>query len=186
MYRTRHNRGFTIVELLIVIVVIAILAVITIVAYNGMQQRARNSQTIAAITAWAKALKLYEADNGTMPNTTGCLGLTYGYGPSGTDASGYQCRQDNASYGINVNASLNSLLAPYMNGAPPQPSTAGTYFLTSTLWYRGAYYYNTVPGRIDFVLEGASGTCPKIAGMSLVSQQNGSTNDVLRCALQFG
>ncbi|MCA9336117.1 prepilin-type N-terminal cleavage/methylation domain-containing protein, partial [Candidatus Saccharibacteria bacterium] len=35
--------GFTIVELLIVIVVIAILAAITIVAYNGIQQRSRDS-----------------------------------------------------------------------------------------------------------------------------------------------
>ncbi|MFZ1242933.1 MAG: type II secretion system protein [Candidatus Saccharimonas sp.] len=35
-----NNRGFTIVELLIVIVVIAILAAISIVAYNGIQNRA--------------------------------------------------------------------------------------------------------------------------------------------------
>ena len=36
----RNLRGFTIVELLIVIVIIAILAAITIVAYNGIQQLA--------------------------------------------------------------------------------------------------------------------------------------------------
>lgn len=35
------ERGFTIVELLIVIVVIAILAAITIVSYNGIQNRAK-------------------------------------------------------------------------------------------------------------------------------------------------
>ena len=35
------SRGFTIVELLIVIVVIAILAAITVVAYNGIQNRER-------------------------------------------------------------------------------------------------------------------------------------------------
>lgn len=40
--KNKQNSGFTIVELLIVIVVIGILAAITIVAYNGVQQRARD------------------------------------------------------------------------------------------------------------------------------------------------
>ena len=43
MYQKRSS-AFTIVELLIVIVVIAILAAITIMAYNGIQSRARDSQ----------------------------------------------------------------------------------------------------------------------------------------------
>ena len=46
--RTRQT-GFTIVELLIVIVVIGILAAITIVAYNGIQTRAQNTQRINEI-----------------------------------------------------------------------------------------------------------------------------------------
>ena len=41
--KTRKDSGFTIVELLIVIVVIAILAAITIVAYNGIQNRAKST-----------------------------------------------------------------------------------------------------------------------------------------------
>lgn len=39
----RQSHGFTIVELLIIIVVIAILAAISVVAYNGIQQRANDS-----------------------------------------------------------------------------------------------------------------------------------------------
>ncbi|MEO7905179.1 MAG: prepilin-type N-terminal cleavage/methylation domain-containing protein [Candidatus Saccharimonadales bacterium] len=44
-------RGFTVVELLIVIVVIGILAAITIVAYRGIQQRA---MVITASLHWVK------------------------------------------------------------------------------------------------------------------------------------
>lgn len=39
----QQRAGFTIVELLIVVIVIAILATITIVGFNGIQNRAKNS-----------------------------------------------------------------------------------------------------------------------------------------------
>lgn len=66
-------RGFTIVELLIVIVVIAILAAITIVAYNGIQQRARDSQRKSDLSNIAKALNLYNVDHGDYVETSsGC------------------------------------------------------------------------------------------------------------------
>lgn len=63
----RKQSGFTIVELLIVIVVIGILAAITIVAYNGIQSRARDNRRNSDSTAIRKALELYKIDNGTYP-----------------------------------------------------------------------------------------------------------------------
>ena len=63
----RKPRGFTIVELLIVIVVIAILAAISVVAYSGIQQRARDSQRENDIKILTKALELYYIDNGKYP-----------------------------------------------------------------------------------------------------------------------
>lgn len=71
-YRTSVNylngkRGFTIVELLIVIVVIAILAAITIVAYNGVQERARFAVYRSDINTINKAILMYYADNGVYP-----------------------------------------------------------------------------------------------------------------------
>lgn len=56
------RRGFTIVELLIVIVVIAILAAITIVAYNGIQQRSRVTALWTGIVQVNKSLHLYVTD----------------------------------------------------------------------------------------------------------------------------
>ena len=58
------QRGFTIVELLIVIVVIAILAAITIVAYNGIQQRARDTQRVADISNIVKAIQRWSIETG--------------------------------------------------------------------------------------------------------------------------
>lgn len=66
--KRNENRGFTIVELLIVIVVIAILAAISIVAYNGIQQRARISTAQAELNALSKQTALFQVDNGRYPS----------------------------------------------------------------------------------------------------------------------
>lgn len=50
------SRGFTIVELLIVIVVIGILAAITIVAFNGIQDRSRKSKIESDISQLNRAI----------------------------------------------------------------------------------------------------------------------------------
>jgi general secretion pathway protein G len=69
----RAQAGFTIVELLIVIVIIGILAAITIVAYNGIQERANFSKSQSDLSALNKAIQLYYADNGSYPSSTsGC------------------------------------------------------------------------------------------------------------------
>ena len=70
---TRKIVGFTIVELLIVIVVIAILAAISVVAYNGIRQRARDAERLTELGAIQKALEIYRADFGAYPrcNTSG-------------------------------------------------------------------------------------------------------------------
>ena len=49
-------RGFTIVELLIVIVVIGILAAITIVSFNGVQKKATTAATQSELAQTAKSL----------------------------------------------------------------------------------------------------------------------------------
>lgn len=65
--RKTKYAGFTIVELLIVIVVIAILAAIVIVAYNGIQARARDSLRIQDLKNIAKALEAYKITTGSYP-----------------------------------------------------------------------------------------------------------------------
>ena len=69
--------GFTIVELLIVIVVIAILAAITIVAYNGIQDRAKASMAAQALSNAAKKIKYWQAEQDTAlaPSSLSTVGV---------------------------------------------------------------------------------------------------------------
>lgn len=58
-------KGFTIVELLIVVVIIAILAAITIVAYNGIQNRAKASAGAQLANSVAKKAEAYNSARST-------------------------------------------------------------------------------------------------------------------------
>ena len=67
--KQNKQRGFTIVELLIVVVVIAILAAITIVAYNGIQKRAIVSVVQSDLSSAQKQLEISRHTNGdTYPS----------------------------------------------------------------------------------------------------------------------
>lgn len=63
------GKGFTIVELLIVIVVIAILATITVVAFNGINSKARDAVRAQDMTTIKKALLAYDAVHGGVVRT---------------------------------------------------------------------------------------------------------------------
>jgi len=67
----KQPRGFTIVELLIVIVVIAILAAISIVAYNGIQERANFTRAQSDLKSLNNVVLQYYAVNSSYPDTSG-------------------------------------------------------------------------------------------------------------------
>lgn len=74
-YKPMRTRGFTIVELLIVIVVIGILAAISIVAFNGVQARGKQARIDSEVASLLKAAEMARIAKGTT--LTGVTGSTY-------------------------------------------------------------------------------------------------------------
>lgn len=107
-------RGFTLVELAIVITVIGILAAVTVVSYTGSQARSRDAGRQADIKIITEALELYYFDKGYYPNSTV-------YTPGSTAINGSWSTTADGSW-----ANLSAILAPYFKLPTKPPGAVST------------------------------------------------------------
>ncbi|MBJ58617.1 hypothetical protein CL689_00720 [Candidatus Saccharibacteria bacterium] len=157
------KRGFTIVELLIVIVVIAILAAVTIVAYNGIQNQAKNAQVVSGVNAYVKGVLSYYSLKNTVPMSGGSIQCFDGTSCwSGMDAT--------------ATATLRTNLREVMSALPTFPAnhavlvtSASTSDSVNGGTYTGWYVLYQVVG---------TNTCPGISGLRYLN--GGNTSDNLR------
>jgi type IV pilus assembly protein PilA len=66
----KNDKGFTIVELLIVIVVIGILALLVITTYSGIQSKARDAKRQSDLKSLQTQIEAFFSQNGYYPNIT--------------------------------------------------------------------------------------------------------------------
>ncbi len=146
------SRGFTIVELLVVVIVIGIIASISIVSYNGVQDRAEFSRAQTDMKHINDALTIYRAKNGQYPSTSG---WTYQY-PT--------------AYSSALNTGFLSALVPSYLDSMPVGKTNPSY------WY---YSYAYISNGTDYKLiriAAKSSTAP-ITGLTAVEKTNNQLLD---------
>jgi prepilin-type N-terminal cleavage/methylation domain-containing protein len=158
------QRGFTIVELLIVIVVIGILAAITIVAYNGIQGRAKVAAMQSNLQQAAKKLETYKvANNDFYPPDLATAGIT---APDGTTYN-YQPSADYRSYLMSGTASGMTYRVSNLAQNPVEGSISGVLSSGSTC----PTGFIVVPGNSTF---GTSEFCTMKYEAKIAGQSNGN------------
>ena len=181
-----RNKGFTIVELLIVVVVIAILASITVVAYQGIQKQTINASHYDEAQKWKTLFMAYAAQNGQYPNFPSrkfCLGVGFPAGTNGEarcqnykDANLYTYPANTG--GINILASdsdsLNTELATITKTLPKSDRSVVGNIVGPWIMYYGAQaggriyqtFYNNQPCPDTMDLEYA-GTIMNVCSIAL-------------------
>jgi len=68
--KRRHDTGFTLIELMVVIVIIGMLAAIVVPRFMGAAGKAAQTSARAQISSFKTALQLYKLDNVRYPTTS--------------------------------------------------------------------------------------------------------------------
>jgi general secretion pathway protein G len=69
MIRMPNEKGFTLIEMMVVVIIIGILASFVAVKYSGQAEKAKRTQASVQIKTFETALELYKLDNGVYPST---------------------------------------------------------------------------------------------------------------------
>lgn len=75
-----RDKGFTIVELIVVIIIISVLATIAVFGYNGAQERATQAAFLKSVETYEQMLRSYRAQNGHYPPTQTYTGNVHDQG----------------------------------------------------------------------------------------------------------
>ncbi|MEK7613490.1 MAG: type II secretion system protein GspG [Patescibacteria group bacterium] len=102
---SRQSRGFTLIELMVVIALLGLLASMVLVFLSDAQRDAKDKRRVADIHQIQKALELYSVDHGTYPKES-----------------------EGANGNVTTNTTFQNLMEPYLNATPRDPINNGTFY----------------------------------------------------------
>lgn len=150
--RKMNNKGFSLVELIIVIAIMAILIVVLAPQYLKYVERSRNSTDLQNATALKTAVETYVADPESTQTMAATKSFTITMSSTGGTLSG-----DSDGQAV-ANAALTSAGLTLADIKCSSKTKWQTYTITGTMQANGAIAWSYTPDAFEDAMAGKSGS----------------------------
>ena len=177
--KTNRQRGFTIVELLIVIIVIGILATLVLIAYNNVQGQARDTKRQGDATSLKSAIETYKTQSASgyyphiWPNT---MVTAAGTGTANSASVPFQAdisvaaNYTNGTTTVSIPTNVSTLLNPGTTPNNSTPSGANPNYIEAKYCPAGSDWTTATGVEMWYYSESKKAVQPSVtAGQGLVS-----------------
>jgi type II secretory pathway pseudopilin PulG len=166
----RKDRGFTIIETVIIVIILSVLSAIAAVYVTGSQKKARDSKRLADLKSIHSAVELFEAANWRLP---------------GSPDSWYQSNHNPWWAKSTTDEVFRTDLAPYLTELPKDPLKGSKH--VSEEWTPLVYRYYQSGGKykIDSGVEAETDRSASDGGICNNPTPRGTTG-ALNARYEFG